>query len=110
MRRFGFWPRGIQQNPEPRIASGHCSAESSGEVAVPTGGGAFRAHPGARTAADRVLVFPQERTGDLHVFLVQHGRRGERVQRGERGRDAVTVPTRHRIAGERLCGQRITSR
>lgn len=110
MRRFGFRSGGIQQKPEPRIAPGHRGAESRREVAVPAGGGAFRAHPGARSAADRVLVVPEERTGNLHVLVVQHRRGGERVKRGERRRDAAAFPTRRRVAGERLRGQRVTSR
>ncbi|KAJ8340876.1 hypothetical protein SKAU_G00331670 [Synaphobranchus kaupii] len=80
-RRNSMWwsrdyPGGIRQNPESGVAAGHRGKEGSREVAVSKGGGAFRKDSRARPKEDRVLVFPQERAGDLHVFFLQHRRRG----------------------------------
>lgn len=70
MRGLGGSPRRVEQDPQPGDPAGYRGEKSSGEVAVPEGRGAFREDPGARPETHRLLVFPEERAGDLHVLVL----------------------------------------
>lgn len=79
-----MWRRGVRsgrigqwENAQPRVAARHRGAQSRGEVALSASGGALREDPGTRPAADRILVIPEEREGDLHVLLFQRRGRGK---------------------------------
>ena len=68
MRRLGDLR--VEQNPQPGIALGHRSEKSRRKVALSAGRGTLRTDPRTGSEADRVLVFPTERTGDLYVLVV----------------------------------------
>ncbi len=69
--RVRAWP-GIPELslPLPGVSTGLRREGRSGEMGLREGGGALRADPRTGSAPYRVLVVPEERKGNMYVFVV----------------------------------------
>lgn len=67
----GAWPRIPELSLSlPGVSTGLRREGRSGKMGLRTGGGALRADPRTGSAPYRVLVVPEERKGNMYVFVV----------------------------------------